>query len=399
MLKIVLLFVFMWIPLENLTLEELDLLGGFPVPFMTFKNSWRENPDKLIEGVFLFLLAKEAEEAGVDAGLMCEILAAGDNLNEVIKQVLGNLVQFTPDFAAVLDVELLGTDDPLADQLHNLKQPKLGLHVGAEVEDVDYFQQRLQEYVDALALQQPQVAVEQVAVEEKEELVFPQELISVEVQVVLGKFEVPIQIALDLAHLRTFLEGLQHLAGVELTMDQNAGVALLHKEVDYLLALLAPKDLEYGKNLFLQTSHRRSLLLEALEGRGMDGTANRSVLKVREGETAQHQRKQVDDGHFLQLHPHCKLQVVLDTVPELYYLSVLFLKVEVLEDFCLKDSLFGEGEVDLGGVGRVLAPATLDIARTLVVPVLDHLLNLVDIGGLEQEEKLIKNPGDKAGDF
>lgn len=131
----------------------------------------------------------------------------------------------------------------------------------------------------------------------------------------------------------------------------------------------------------------------------MDGAANRSVLEVGEGETGQHQRKEVDDGHFLELHPHSKLQVVLDTIPQFNYLSVLFLKVEVLEDFCLKDSLFGEGEVDLGGVGRVLAPAPLNVAGALVVPVLDHLLDLVDIGGLEEEEKFIKDPGDEAGDF
>ena len=182
-------------------------------------------------------------------------------------------------------------------------------------------------------------------------------------------------------------------------MDQNAGVALLDKEVDYLLALFAPEDLKDGKNLLLKASHRGSLLLETLEGRGVDGTANRSVLEIGEGETGQHKRKEVDDGHFLQLHPHCKLQVVLDGIPKLNYLSVLFLKVEVLEDLCLKDSLFGEGEVDLGGVGRVFAPAALNVARTLVVPVLDHLLNLVNIGGLEEEEKLIQDPGDEAGDF
>ena len=99
-------------------------------------------------------------------------------------------MQFAPDFAGVLDVELLGADDPLADQLHYLKQPKLGLHVGTVVEDADYLQQRLQENIDALALQQSQVAVEQVAVEEKKELVFPQELVGVEVQVVFGKLEV-----------------------------------------------------------------------------------------------------------------------------------------------------------------------------------------------------------------
>lgn len=101
-------------------------------------------------------------------------------------------MQFAPDFAAVLDVELLGADDPLADKLHYLQQPKLGLHVGTVVEDVDYLQQRLQENIDALAFQQSQVAVEQVAVEEKEELVFPQELVSVEVQIILGKLEVSI---------------------------------------------------------------------------------------------------------------------------------------------------------------------------------------------------------------
>ena len=87
-LKIILLLIFMRIPLENLTFEELNLLGGLSVPFMTFKNSWRENPDKLVEGVLFFLLAKETEEASVDAGLVGEILAAGDDLNEVIKQLL-----------------------------------------------------------------------------------------------------------------------------------------------------------------------------------------------------------------------------------------------------------------------------------------------------------------------
>ena len=85
MLKIILLLIFMRIPFENLAFEELDLLGGLPVPFMTFKNSWREYPDKLVEGVLFFLLAKETEEASVDAGLVCEVLAAGDDLNKVIK--------------------------------------------------------------------------------------------------------------------------------------------------------------------------------------------------------------------------------------------------------------------------------------------------------------------------
>lgn len=81
-------------------------------------------------------------------------------------------------------------------------------------------------------------------------------------------------------HLWTAVDRFKHLAGVELTMNEDTRVTLFDEKINYLFAFFIPEDLEDFENFFFEASHISDFLIKNVQVSRVLWAPHGSVFEV-----------------------------------------------------------------------------------------------------------------------